>query len=94
MCLPKRFCFSEEQGDDEHTERGRRLLRQEQVLKHGLKSQDCVCLRPIAVRSCTAHFGVVKALQNGFGKAACAPGIQSRLSVLACCLPHRMNDGV
>ena len=31
ICLPKRFRFSEERGDDEHTERGRQLLRQEQV---------------------------------------------------------------
>ena len=31
VCLPKRFRFSQEEGDDEHTERGKTLLRQEQV---------------------------------------------------------------
>ena len=30
-CVPKRLRFDEDVGDDEHTERGRALLRQEQA---------------------------------------------------------------
>ncbi len=30
-CIPKRLRFDEDVGDDEHTERGRALLRQEQA---------------------------------------------------------------
>ena len=34
LCLPKKFRFNEEEGDDAHTERGRTLLRQEQACCH------------------------------------------------------------
>ena len=35
LCIPKRYRFDEDAGNDENTERGRLLLRQEEVTSSG-----------------------------------------------------------
>ena len=60
-CTSKRLRFDEDVGDDQHTERGRALLRQEQVR---LLRQCCcpqlglgLCSKPQLVRSMLSRSG-------------------------------------